>query len=439
MSLVSSSATAAAHAALPPLIDIAVNLTDCVFVGVDWKGKQVHPSDFTHMMARAKSANVQKCLISGTSLVQCARAIRLCKTYPGTLFCTIGVHPANSSEFLVPISDGERDYVERFIDEEKRPSKTQKSKIYVERKEQEWNSNMPQTSHTSALNPTNAILDYTIGTPLKFDAIPEPYLSEWHTNKSSHFENERLQYLRLLVECNKDVVAAVGECGLDGAELEYCPFEVQQRYFIKQLEMAAELELPLFLHSRDCGMRFAEVLRPFWSSNPMGHGNDNCEQADDKNSRHPSKRSGVVHSFTGSEAELTELLQMGLHIGLNASAFRTEESAKKSVTQIPLDRLLLETDAPWCDIRRDNFGFQFIKSHYPTIKKEKLKADHLKAEGFEVPCIERRNEPCHLSNVLECFVGCRNLFVSSEEVTIPSITKHLYENTVRLFPLLERQ
>ena len=522
--LASSSAKAAAAvttataSSFPPLVDIAVNLTDCVFVGIDWKGKRVHPDDFENVMDRAAAHGVRRILISGTSLVQCARAIRLCRAHPHRgLFCTVGVHPANSSEFLVPLTPAER----RYVVENGGLAGTA------------FDSFTPSLGDDGALEDAAAIAHHTIGGPLKFDTIAEEHRQQWvgltdgevgadenigneeregdsssavsssdfgfgFGGRPSPFEAERLALLEALIEANRDIVAAVGECGLDGAELAYCPYAVQSRYYKAQLALAAKVRLPLFLHSRDCGMRFVNATKEFFSlqqNQKQQHqsGGDAVTASGDAVSAFFSQEfplTGVVHSFTGDDEELAALLAMNgatptptssssvvgdaadaadasktskaevftnFFFGLNGSAFRTEEAARRSVSAIPLDRLLLETDAPWCDIRKDNFGHQFVRTAFRSVKKDKLKQSAVDERPMDL-LVERRNEPCTMVNVLECYVGCRELFLGgggggdtvdgeggsavggggavASDAHMASVAEQLYKNTVAVYPLL---
>lgn len=68
------------------------------------------------------------------------------------------------------------------------------------------------------------------------------------------------------------------------------------------------------------------------------------------------------------------------------SSLKTEENLAV-VKQIPRDKLLLETDCPWCEIRPSHSGFKYIKTRYPSIKKEKWKPDSQ---------IKSRNEPSNI-------------------------------------------
>ena len=105
---------------------------------------------------------------------------------------------------------------------------------------------------------------------------------------------------------------------------------LQVKYFEAQLVLAQETGLPMFLHSRDCGLDFVDIME-----------------------RHRDKLStgGVVHSFTGSAEELQRLLALGLHISVNGASLRTAEQIEV-VKTVPVERLMIETDSPWCDIRK---------------------------------------------------------------------------------------
>ncbi|MDX1374669.1 MAG: TatD family hydrolase [Burkholderiales bacterium] len=121
-------------------------------------------------------------------------------------------------------------------------------------------------------------------------------------------------------------VVALGECGLD-FNRNYSPHPEQERCFAAQLELACELGKPLFLHSRDAHPRFAELLRGYRDALPRS----------------------VAHCFTGGRDELRAYLDLGLYIGVTGWICdeRRGLQLRELVRDIPLDRLLLETDAPY--------------------------------------------------------------------------------------------
>ena len=122
---------------------------------------------------------------------------------------------------------------------------------------------------------------------------------------------------------------AYGEIGLDYDRLQLCPKDIQLKYFEAQLEVAKEVQLPLFLHSRAAHADFVRCLRGVLGEDLGGIG-----------------KGGLVHSFTGTVEEMRELVAMGLHVGVNGCSMKTEENLEVGKA-IPLDRLQLETDGPW--------------------------------------------------------------------------------------------
>lgn len=119
-------------------------------------------------------------------------------------------------------------------------------------------------------------------------------------------------------------VVAIGECGLD-FNRNYSPHPSQEQWFVAQLELGLELDLPLFLHSRDAHPRFAEILR------------------------HHRVKDAVAHCFTGEKDELHAYLDLGLYIGITGWICdeRRGTHLLQLVRDIPADRLLLETDSPY--------------------------------------------------------------------------------------------
>jgi len=195
-------------------------------------------------------------------------------------------------------------------------------------------------------------------------------------------------------------IAAFGEIGLDYDRLELCPKDVQLEFFAKQLDIAVEVKLPLFLHSRAAHEDFTRLLRDRLDSLPQR---------------------GVVHSFTGTEAEMLELVEMGFDIGINGCSMKTEDNIAV-VKKVPLNRLQLETDGPWCEMRPSHASAPFVKGMeepWKSVKKEKW------AQGAMV---KGRNEPCTIGKVARAVAGIKG-------VDIEEVTEAAWANSVKMFGL----
>ena len=125
-------------------------------------------------------------------------------------------------------------------------------------------------------------------------------------------------------------VVAIGEIGLDYDRLEFCDKETQQKYFEEQLQTMCSEEslkdLPLFLHNRNVGSDLLQVLKK-----------DNRQQQ------------GVVHSFDDSLELAQQFIDLGLYIGLNGCSLKTSKNLAV-VKELPLNKILLETDCPYCKL-----------------------------------------------------------------------------------------
>lgn len=154
-----------------------------------------------------------------------------------------------------------------------------------------------------------------------------------------------------------EAVVAIGECGLDYFR-NFSPREAQLAAFQSQLEVAAETNLPVFLHQRDAHDDFVELLEPML----------------------PRLSRAVAHCFTGEHESLREYLAMGLWIGITGWICdeRRGVHLQGIVSAIPDDRLLIETDAPYL---------------LPRTIRPKPKS--------------RRNEPAYLPEVLRVVAEAR--------------------------------
>lgn len=145
-----------------------------------------------------------------------------------------------------------------------------------------------------------------------------------HPHSAKEWRAETAASLRaLLVESR---VKAVGECGLD-FNRDFSPRPKQERVFEEHLALAVDLQLPVFLHERDASQRFIEILRDYRDHLPAA----------------------VVHCFTGERKALFGYLDLDLHIGITGWICDERRGAhlQPLVRDIPLGRLMLESDAPY--------------------------------------------------------------------------------------------
>ncbi len=130
-----------------------------------------------------------------------------------------------------------------------------------------------------------------------------------------------LEVLAQLAADGKTV--AIGEIGLDYHYEELCPRAVQQHWFREQLALANSLSLPVVVHDREAHEDTLALLQEY-------------------------RPAGVLHCFSGSVETAREIVKLGMYIGIGGVV--TFKNARKTVevaAMLPLDRLLLETDAPY--------------------------------------------------------------------------------------------
>jgi RNA 3'-phosphate cyclase len=150
-----------------------------------------------------------------------------------------------------------------------------------------------------------------------------------HPHDAKHFdEQQTVQEMRELIQHHPGIVCAIGECGLD-FNRDFSPRDKQERVFRAQVELACELQLPLFLHEREAHDVFVRVLAPFRETGRL-----------------PPV---VVHCFTGTERELQAYVAMGFYIGITGYVCMDARGFKLRtfVSHVPLDKLMIETDAPF--------------------------------------------------------------------------------------------
>lgn len=176
-----------------------------------------------------------------------------------------------------------------------------------------------------------------------------------HPHDAKTFDDTTLNELRELA--TQPQVVAIGECGLD-FNRDFSPRPRQEAAFEAQLALAAELQLPVFMHCRDAHERFMAILSPWRDRLPAA----------------------VLHCFTGTEDELNDCLALDLHIGITGWICdeRRGRELQRLVSLIPPERLMMETDSPYL-IPRD-------LSPRPA---------------------SRRNEPAYLPHIAGRIAACR--------------------------------
>ncbi|HBF43042.1 MAG TPA: TatD family deoxyribonuclease [Desulfobacteraceae bacterium] len=209
------------------------------------------------------------------------------------------------------------------------------------------------------------------------ESKPDLYASVgYHPHDAKSCSKEALEFLIKLAKSPK--VKAWGEIGLDFNRM-YSPVKDQEYWFLRQLEMADELRLPVIFHERDTDGRLLEMLKA-----------------------HPnSARTGVIHCFSGTRSEMEQYVSLGLHIGITGilTIQKRGEDLRRLAPHIPGDRILIETDAPYLT---------------PAPQKNKT----------------RRNEPAFVKSVLLKLAEVRG-----EDPEI--LAERIYANTCRLYRMLK--
>ncbi|KAI1091167.1 hypothetical protein F5B19DRAFT_493694 [Rostrohypoxylon terebratum] len=395
----------------PRYIDIGINLADPIFRG-QYHGTQRHPDDLNAVVSRAREVGCHKLIITGSDFISSRHALEIAKEYPGTVYTTAGIHPCCSAIF--------------------------------------------STTHSH--------ID-TNGHTMPCDADPSQPISEDHEPDVARTSTIIAELRGLIDEARSSSsvgsssLVAFGEIGLDYDRLHYCSRKIQLHSFAAQLDLAASLQpqLPLFLHSRAAHADFVQLLK-----DKFGPKLERLE------------RGAVVHSFTGTAEEMRELMDLGLHIGTNGCSFKTAENCAV-VKEIHLDRLMLETDGPWCEVRPSHEGWKYLieppkpveptgPDADPTPKDTEVVADgnpsepgkqppkpkqqpkkQPKKKEPEVPerwkvvkkekwvegaMIKGRNEPCMIERVGKIVAGIKG-------VTVEEVCEAAWRNTTKVFPVDE--
>ncbi len=177
---------------------------------------------------------------------------------------------------------------------------------------------------------------------------------------------------RLMRLSRNQRVVAIGEIGLDFYR-DLCARDVQRVAFRNQLELSRKLDLPIIVHNREATRDVLSILREVSSS-----------------------YRGAMHCFLGDRALADEFLELGFHLGIGGSiTFEKNDALRKVVKQLPLDRILLETDCPYL---------------------------------APVPYRGKRNEPC-------CVRYVADTIAEVKRISVEAVAETTTENAATLFNL----
>lgn len=188
----------------------------------------------------------------------------------------------------------------------------------------------------------------------------------YHPQNSDEMTEGAFSELATLLKEEK--VVSLGEIGLDYYYENAPDKEIQKQVFIKQLDLALNLDMPIIVHTRDAMQDTLEILSPY-----------------------AHKLSGVIHCYSGSAESCVELVRMGFYIGFTGVVtFKNARRALEALHTVPLDRLLVETDCPYmapepyrgkrCDSSMLHFTVEKIAAELGLSKDEVAKATRENAE-----------------------------------------------------------
>lgn len=147
-----------------------------------------------------------------------------------------------------------------------------------------------------------------------------------HPDEVGELNEEKMDWLRGLLQ--KEKVVAVGEIGLD-YYWDKQSHELQKKWFIRQLQLALELGLPVNIHSREAAQDTFDCMKKEHAGKPGFAG-------------------GIIHCFSGSAQMAREYLKLGYDIGIGGVVtFKNARVLKEVAALVPLNRIVVETDCPY--------------------------------------------------------------------------------------------
>ena len=194
-----------------------------------------------------------------------------------------------------------------------------------------------------------------------------------HPHDARLFDDEAEKRITALTKQSSRVIAW-GEIGLD-FHYDNSPRDVQMKVFARQLELARDAQLPVIIHTREAEAETIDILRAAWSG---------------------ANIPGIMHCFSGSLVLAQQALELSFYISFSGIvSFKKAEDLRTIAAQVPIDRLLIETDCPFL---------------------------------APPPFRGKRNEPAYVVEVARCLAGIHGIEVEE----IGRITS---ENFARLFKL----
>ncbi|MEM6284762.1 MAG: TatD family hydrolase [Chloroflexota bacterium] len=199
-----------------------------------------------------------------------------------------------------------------------------------------------------------------------------------HPNDTANFDNAILDEIRALATAEK--VVSIGEIGLD-YYWDKSPKDKQAAAFRAQLDLAAELELPVIIHNREASQDVIPILEEWAKTLP-----DSLKE-----------RPGVLHSFSAPQEAAERAIAAGFYLGFTGPiTFKKANDLRHVAAQVPIDRIVVETDGP------------FLTPH---------------------PHRGKRNEPGYIPLMVDRLAALH-------QMSVEDMSRITTENAVRLFNLL---
>ncbi len=195
-----------------------------------------------------------------------------------------------------------------------------------------------------------------------------------HPDEVGALNEEKMEWMYGL--CRREKSVAVGEIGLDyhGEKKNH---EVQKQWFVRQLQMAKDVGLPVNIHSRDAAQDTFDIMK----------------------SEHAGTTGGIIHCFSSSPEMALEYVKLGYYIGIGGIVtFKNARVMKEVAAAVPLNRIVTETDCPYL---------------------------------APVPHRGERNSSLNLPLVIQAIAAIKGLDVQEAEET-------LYENALRVYKKMPR-